>query len=466
MIVLDEASSSNTDNAEVIDLSESLIEVAETSPSADSSPSPTEPLFFEDRCPNTQIEAPLYESTLPAICDSETIPDMSRYSSFQQRNLRININNNNNNNIEKHNSCPDDLRSLLTDKYPNAYPPDLRTLLVEKSPVQGAEPELSSAVPRKTVQVSAENTSAPTAGWRTRTITTRSSNAESQKPPNESNNKENTTEPTQPMKRVIITAPESESNPKRKRRDSDVIFVDEKRDDAVVFISESRMAGGSITRRARNYIPIEAPNQSRSKGRMEKRSVRANRKKTKREQRKLNLQIARQEIDSLVNRTVPEKQTRAAKSSSPNQPDELEKRMVIIDGSNVACTHGSPNFFSVKGIELCLQYFETRGFEVKAVVPQMRLRMGKSSDPKTLEKLANEKKVVLTPSKNLPGNRSSSYDDRFILEIAAHSEAAVISNDNYKDLLNQNDSMYLCSSLNGFALDSLDNEGICYERSS
>lgn len=368
---------------------------------------------------------------------------MSRFSTFNQRNLRCNINNNNNNNdIGKHNSSPEDLRSMLKDKYPNAYPPDLRTLLVEKKPVKDGDPEMSSALPRRQVQVSVQNTSAPTVEWQTRTITTRSSDADSQKPRDESTNKENTTEITQPMKRVLITAPAGESKPKRKRHDSDVVFVDEKRDDAVVFVSESRMAGGSITRRARNYIPIEAPNQSKIKGRIWKRSVRANRKKSKREQRKLNLQIAQNEIDSLVNRTFPEKQTKAAKSSSPNQPDELERRMVIIDGSNVACTHGSPNFYSVKGIELCLQYFETRGFEVKAVVPQMRLRMGKSSDPKTLEKLANLKKVVLTPSKNLPGNKSSSYDDRFILEIAAHSEAAVISNDNYKDLLNQNDSTY------------------------
>lgn len=65
-----------------------------------------------------------------------------------------------------------------------------------------------------------------------------------------------------------------------------------------------------------------------------------------------------------------------------------------------------------------------------------------SNDPEKLEKLAREKKVILTPCKNLPGNRSSSYDDRFILEIAANFDAAIISNDNFSDLLNENQSKF------------------------
>ncbi|XP_055324933.1 probable serine/threonine-protein kinase DDB_G0278845 [Sitodiplosis mosellana] len=120
------------------------------------------------------------------------------------------------------------------------------------------------------------------------------------------------------------------------------------------------------------------------------------------------------------------------------KPELFEKRMIVIDGSNVAYSHGlKDKSYSVKGIELCIKYFEDRGFEVRAVVPQMRWKRNMSTDPDTLERLRNAGKVVDTPCKNLPGQRSSSYDDRFILEIAEHKNAAIISNDNYTDLLNQ-----------------------------
>lgn len=42
---------------------------------------------------------------------------------------------------------------------------------------------------------------------------------------------------------------------------------------------------------------------------------------------------------------------------------------------------------------------------------------------------------MLTPCKNLGGKKSISYDDRFILDIAAGFDAAIISNDNYNDLI-------------------------------
>lgn len=53
-----------------------------------------------------------------------------------------------------------------------------------------------------------------------------------------------------------------------------------------------------------------------------------------------------------------------------------------------------------------------------------------------------QQRVLLTPCKNLPGKAAMSYDDRFIMDIAVSFDAAVISNDNYADLLNENDSEY------------------------
>lgn len=54
-----------------------------------------------------------------------------------------------------------------------------------------------------------------------------------------------------------------------------------------------------------------------------------------------------------------------------------------------------------------------------------------------MNELANTDKVLLTPCKNLPGKRAISYDDRIILDIAAGFDAAIISNDNYADLIDK-----------------------------
>lgn len=62
-----------------------------------------------------------------------------------------------------------------------------------------------------------------------------------------------------------------------------------------------------------------------------------------------------------------------------------------------------------------------------------------STDPDALERLVNLDKIVVTPCKNLPGQRSSSYDDRFILKVAEKFNGAIISNDNFADLLHESE---------------------------
>lgn len=71
-----------------------------------------------------------------------------------------------------------------------------------------------------------------------------------------------------------------------------------------------------------------------------------------------------------------------------------------------------------------------------------RFKRNMSSDPDALERLRNAEKIVDTPCKNLPGQRASSYDDRFILDLADKYDGVVISRDNYADLLNEKPSEY------------------------
>nr|XP_029726355.1 endoribonuclease rege-1-like [Aedes albopictus] len=121
-------------------------------------------------------------------------------------------------------------------------------------------------------------------------------------------------------------------------------------------------------------------------------------------------------------------------SSSP------KKRFVVIDGNNVAFAHTHGQAFSVKGLDICIQYFKKMGHEVKAVVPQFRLKREKSTDHRLLEELYKKGDILLAPSKNLPGQKSSSYDDRLIISVAEKFDGVVISNDNFRDLLAENDS--------------------------
>lgn len=125
--------------------------------------------------------------------------------------------------------------------------------------------------------------------------------------------------------------------------------------------------------------------------------------------------------------------------SQPEPPKGPAKRIVIIDGSNVAFGHGNSSVFSIEGLKICIEYFEALGHEVKAVIPQFRFKRAMSSNQRLLEKLQTAGKIVSTPCKTIGyhGKSVSSYDDRFILEAAAQFDAVVISNDNYRDLMEE-----------------------------
>ncbi|KAG4077012.1 hypothetical protein HA402_015999 [Bradysia odoriphaga] len=178
--------------------------------------------------------------------------------------------------------------------------------------------------------------------------------------------------------------------------------------------------------RADDYIPIN--NGGGSKKRKKSRSPRQNSQKRR----------SPKKTQTSSNNQIPATQT----STTPTNPKPISgiKRMVLIDGSNVAFGHSRNKGFSVEGIEICLNYFLERGYEAKAIVPQMRLKKAKSSNTDLLAKLESEGKVVFSPCKNLPsGQKVTSYDDRFIMDFAVDCDAAVISNDNYRDLSKENE---------------------------
>ncbi|XP_076580681.1 protein KHNYN [Chaetodon auriga] len=119
-----------------------------------------------------------------------------------------------------------------------------------------------------------------------------------------------------------------------------------------------------------------------------------------------------------------------------DQPGDPKLRTIIIDGSNVAMSHGLGHFFSCRGIALAVQHFWDRGHRnISALLPQWRQK----SDPKTKEQhyLGELQKLGLvsyTPSREVQGKRISSYDDRFMLQLAQKTDGVIVTNDNLRDL--------------------------------
>lgn len=119
-----------------------------------------------------------------------------------------------------------------------------------------------------------------------------------------------------------------------------------------------------------------------------------------------------------------------------DQPGDPNVRTIVIDGSNVAMSHGLGHFFSCRGIALAVQHFWDRGHRhISALLPQWRQK----SDPKIKEQhylteLQNLGLVSYTPSREVQGKRISSYDDRLILQLAQKSDGVIVTNDNLRDL--------------------------------
>ncbi|KAH8382186.1 hypothetical protein KR009_002173 [Drosophila setifemur] len=113
-------------------------------------------------------------------------------------------------------------------------------------------------------------------------------------------------------------------------------------------------------------------------------------------------------------------------------------RHIVIDGSNVALSHGNNVIFSCRGIRICVDWFRQRGHrDITAFVPTWRKELANNNicDQELLYELEHERVLVFTPSRHLDGKRVSCYDDRFILKLAVETDGIVVSNDNYRDLI-------------------------------
>ncbi|KAM6958801.1 endoribonuclease ZC3H12A [Aplochiton taeniatus] len=139
-------------------------------------------------------------------------------------------------------------------------------------------------------------------------------------------------------------------------------------------------------------------------------------------------------------------------SSVPHSPpwshrepkeDEDVLRPIVIDGSNVAMSHGNKEVFSCLGIQLAVNFFLEQGHtDITVFVPSWRKEQARPDVPITdqpiLRKLEKKKLLVFTPSRRVAGKRVVCYDDRFIVKLAYDSDGIIVSNDTYRDLQGEN----------------------------
>ncbi|EAT36237.1 AAEL011652-PA, partial [Aedes aegypti] len=128
--------------------------------------------------------------------------------------------------------------------------------------------------------------------------------------------------------------------------------------------------------------------------------------------------------------------------AASSDASEESLRPIVIDGSNVAMSHGNKEVFSCRGIRLCVDWFKNRGHkDITVFVPKWRKESARPDNPvkdgEILNELEKERMLVFTPSRLVGGKRMVCYDDRYILKLAAENDGIVVSNDNYRDLVQE-----------------------------
>ncbi|KAL0968186.1 hypothetical protein UPYG_G00263490 [Umbra pygmaea] len=120
-----------------------------------------------------------------------------------------------------------------------------------------------------------------------------------------------------------------------------------------------------------------------------------------------------------------------------NEPGRPELRHIIIDGSNVAMSHGLHRFFSCRGIAIAVEAFWRRGHrEITVFVPQWRQKRDRfTTEQHYLNQLEDLRLLSFTPSREVCGQRISSHDDRFLLHLAEKTEGVIVTNDNLRDFV-------------------------------
>ncbi|CAH2323917.1 NEDD4-binding 1 [Pelobates cultripes] len=120
-----------------------------------------------------------------------------------------------------------------------------------------------------------------------------------------------------------------------------------------------------------------------------------------------------------------------------NEPGRKDLKHIIIDGSNVAMSHGLKRFFSCRGIAIAVEYFWKKGHRnITVFVPQWRTKRDPNiTEQHFLQQLQELGILSFTPSRTVLGSRIASHDDRFLLHLAERTRGIIVTNDNFREFV-------------------------------
>lgn len=106
--------------------------------------------------------------------------------------------------------------------------------------------------------------------------------------------------------------------------------------------------------------------------------------------------------------------------------------------------HGNGRVFSCRGIQIVVDWFRQRGHEeITVFVPLWRKERPRGEYPITnqeiLNQLERDETLKFTPSRRFGNKKIVCYDDRWIVSLAAETNGVIVSNDNFRDLAEENE---------------------------
>ena len=132
-------------------------------------------------------------------------------------------------------------------------------------------------------------------------------------------------------------------------------------------------------------------------------------------------------------------------------------RPIVLDGSNICMALGKGEVrsgsvhvtiiilqflyqdFLTEGLHLVYDWFARRGHEVLIILPQSRksklMGKGRIEEVVKLDDLEKSGILFYSPSRRTDERSWDCYDDVFIVDIAARKKGIVVSNDNFRDVL-------------------------------
>lgn len=124
-------------------------------------------------------------------------------------------------------------------------------------------------------------------------------------------------------------------------------------------------------------------------------------------------------------------------------------RPVVIDGSNVAMSHGNKEVFSCRGIKICVDWFRARGHkEITVFVPKWRKEASRPDNPvadqEILGELERDRLLVFTPSRLVLGRDLFQFGETPPWKSLGCTQ---VLNDKKAPALSMTSSFQICSSV-------------------